>query len=335
MGDDSTRAPASGRTPRPVPAPGAAPASSVSVVIVNWNGRAELAEMLPSLAGQTFRDFEVIVVDNGSTDGSQDLIESSGLGAGLIQLDRNHGFAEPNNLALAKAAGDFVLTLNNDLVLAPDCVERLHRRLATAPDDVYAVGAKLLYYDRPDTIQTLGIAPLPNGNGVNVAKGEPSEARTSVEDVFGPCAGAAIYRRRVLDEIGFFDDRYFAYLEDVDLAHRARAAGYRAVVDPAAIAFHKHAATSGKAPLRKLYLIERNRLINLRKHYPFRNLAFESVITAAILLRYRFGRRTRTRLSADQARYFRLGSVPAVARVFVAARWWLLRHWNEIEPGRS
>ena len=303
----------------------------LSLVIVNWDGRDDLAEMLDSVRCQTFRDFEVIVVDNGSSDGSLELLAESYPEARVIALDHNTGFAKPNNIALESARGRHIVTLNNDLVLAPDCLAELAACIEAAPGDIFGVGAKLCYHDRREVVQTLGVSPLPNGNGTNVAKNDPSSQHTGVVDIFGPCAGAAVYRRSVLEQIGFFDERYFAYLEDLDLAHRARARGLRALSCGSAVAYHKHSVTAGRAPLKKLYLIERNRLLNLRKHYPTRYLVAETPTTIAIILQYRFGRH-RSRLSADQSGWFNASNALRFLKIYASARLWLLRHWSEFGP---
>lgn len=299
----------------------------VSVIVVTWDARDELAKVLACLAAQTVAS-HVIVVDNGSRDGSVELVRERFPAVELIELPRNEGFAGPNNLGLQHAKAPWILTLNNDVTFDPDFVETLLAAAQDAPADVFALGAALVYADRPDTVQTLGTRPLPNGNGVNVGKNEPLADHLEPEEIFGPCAGAALYRRSVIDEIGFFDARYFAYLEDADLAFRARKAGYRAYTVPSAVARHVHSHTAGRMPFVKLGLIERNRLLNLVKHFPRRALWVEPFVTASILVRYRFTP-ARAQVSADQETYFDRRNLLKVARIMVSARWYVLRHARE------
>lgn len=304
------------------------------MIVVTWNARDDLHEMLESVAGQTLRSREVIVVDNGSVDGSTEMVRRDFPDALLLTLPENEGFAGPNNLALAHARGRFVVTVNNDVVLAPDFLEKLVACADSAPTDVFAIASKMLYYDRPDLIQTVGSGPLANGGTYNIGKDQPATAFDQPMELYAASAGATLYRKEVLDRIGFFDARLFAYGEDLDLTLRARKAGYRTWYCPDAVCYHKHSKTSATNPYFKIYLLERNRLVNLVKHFPRRYLLLETPLTLWVLLRGRFGRRSEAELSSDQRAMLQPRNLMKLLRVYLAARWWVIRHYREFAADR-
>jgi GT2 family glycosyltransferase len=241
----------------------------VSVVIVNWNGRQFLEPCLRSVQTQTFRDFEVIVVDNHSTDGSVEFLESAFGWVRLIRNAENKGFAAANNQAIHASAAPFVATLNNDARPEPDWLHVLVEAMESKPD-VGACASKMLFADRPGIINSAGIAIDRAGiawdrlGGIRDCPGE-----TTPQEVFGACAGAALYRRAMLDQIGLFDDDFFAYLEDVDLAWRAQAAGWRAIYLPSARVIHHHSGTSIEGSPLKSRLLGRNKVWLIARNYPW------------------------------------------------------------------
>ncbi|MDY6878316.1 MAG: glycosyltransferase family 2 protein [Chloroflexota bacterium] len=248
-------------------------AKQVAVVIVNWNGRHHLEDCLTALFAQTFTDFEAILVDNGSTDGSVKWVEAHFPQVRLIRNTWNVGFATGNNQAIHSTDAEFVVTLNNDTRAEPRWLAALVEPIASDPT-VGMVASKMLFADRPDTINSAGIALDPVGIAWDRLGGTPDDPgeRTPVE-VFGPCAGAALYRRVMLDRIGLFDDDFFAYMEDVDLAWRARLAGWRCLYAPAARVYHAHSATSVEGSPFKSRLLGRNKVWLIAKNYgPTRRL---------------------------------------------------------------
>lgn len=178
----------------------------------------------------------------------------------------------------------------------------------------------MIFYDDRQSINSIGIVPLPNGNGINLGKNDDPAMYSHAQEIYGPCAGAALYRRSIIDKIGFFDGSYFAYLEDLDLAHRAKKKGYQAFYCPTAICYHKHAKTSSRFPFFKLYLIERNRLRNLIKHYPVYMFILETPITAWIILRQLASKKGQSKVSASQKQYFSLKNVPKIVWIYIKAR---------------
>lgn len=292
----------------------------LSLITINWDGKQDILELADSIRAQTYQDFEWIVVDNGSKDGSVEAINKVFPKVHIIQLDKNYGFAEPNNIAYRASQGKYIVTLNNDLVLEPDFLENLYALAEKVGDDVYAVGSKMIFYDNHDLINTVGIVPLPNGNGINLGKNEDPAKYNEVQEIYGPSAGAALYRRDIIDKIGFFDGSYFAYLEDLDFAHRAKKNGYKAFFCPSAICYHKHSKTSSRFPFFKLYLIERNRLRNLLKHYPIYMFIFETPITAWILMRQLTSKKGQSKISSGQKQYLSVSNIPKIVQIYVKAR---------------
>lgn len=240
----------------------------VSVIVVNWNGRHHLEMCLPALAAQTYPNYEIILVDNGSTDGSVPYVREQFPQARLICLDENAGFARPNNIGIRASQATYLATLNNDTKVDPNWLTELVRA-AEANPAAGMCAAKLLFYDRPDVVNSagicldrLGIAWDRWGGRVDAAEGAAPTA------VFGPSAGAALYRRAMLDEIGLFDEDYFAYLEDVDLAWRARLAGWDCLYVDTAVVYHRHSATAVEGSPFKNRLLGRNKVWTILKNYP-------------------------------------------------------------------
>lgn len=242
-----------------------APPFFVSILIVNYNGAQWLASCLASLLAQTYRSFEVIVVDNDSTDDSCAMIERQFPTIRLIRSETNVGFAEGNNVGLAAARGDMIATLNTDTRAEPDYMEKLIAPMQDAR--VGACAPLMLEMERPEIVDAAGIRMDAFGFAWNIGAGEAADHFSVTAEVFGACAGAALYRRAMLDAIGFFDGDYFGFYEDADLAWRARNAGWETVCVPAARVYHQHGASFGKIAPRKTFLIARNRWWTMFKNY--------------------------------------------------------------------
>lgn len=229
----------------------------VSFLIINCNGGPMLAECLDAIRGQTYRDYEVIVVDNGSTDNSWDLPCFDGLRWRLVRLDRNTGFSPANNLALAESRGEFVALLNNDVVLAPDWTARMVSAI-TADAAAGSAACLLLQRRHPDRIDSAGFAYHTCGT-VTAWQDCPRDSLDAANHKpFGAVAAAALYRRTALDKAGLFHDRYFAYYEDTDLAIRLMLHGYTCAFTPAAIAYHLGSATGVSHSRFHTYHLRRN-----------------------------------------------------------------------------
>ena len=250
--------------------------SRTHVVILNWNGRRYVRDCLDSIFAQTYRDAKILVVDNGSTDGSAEFIRDEFPEAVLIALPANLHFARGTNagveVALQDPACEFVVTLNNDTRSDPEFLAGLVK--AAAEERVGMVAAKLLFMDRPTILNTTGICPTRDGSGVDRGWNQRDDGQFDREtDVFAPTAGAALYRRTLFERVGLFDRDFVAYYEDLDLAWRARLAGWETRFAPRAVVYHKYSASSSYQSAWKTYQGERNRIWNLVQNYPMQYVA--------------------------------------------------------------
>jgi len=252
----------------------------VSVIIVNWNGRSHLSDCLESLEGQSYRDFEVILVDNGSVDGSIDFVQEKYPWIKTLALAENTGFARGNNIGFEKSFGEYVVTLNNDTRVAADWLELL---VATADchPEVGMVGSRICAFNSPDTIDSLGVLICRDGmsRGAYRRQSFSSLNLTGSMEILLPSACAALYRRSMLEEVGFFDDEFFAYCEDTDLGLRCRLAGWKALLALEAVVLHKYSETSGSFSPFKIYLVERNHYWLAMKILPPTRLLFLPLFT--------------------------------------------------------
>jgi GT2 family glycosyltransferase len=276
----------------------------LSVIILNWNGKRFLKECLDSLRLQSFHDFETILLDNGSADGSVEYLREAFPWVRLVTLPENVGFSGGNNRALEECTGEFIVTLNNDTKLDPGFLEAMVAAVEADPG-IGMVAAKMLNFYQQGRIDSVGIKAAANGMGFNIGVGESDAGQyDSTTEVFGPCGGAALYRRAMLDQVGFFDADFFAYYEDLDLAWRGRLAGWRAVTAPRAVVLHVHSATSGKMSPFTVYQVQRNKWYAIIKNWPtsliLRHLAtivlFDVAAMALALVRCRLGAALRARL---------------------------------------
>ena len=241
-----------------------------SIVIPTWNQAGLLAATLRSLRFQTFRDFETIVVDNGSADGTAAMLERDFPEARVVPLPENRGFAAATNAGLRGAAGEILVCLNNDVECEPDWLAALVGALDRMPE-VGSVASKMVDATRPGTIDSAG--DTMSLVAWNVGRGEPDGPRYGVgRQILSACAGAAAYRRALFERVGWFDETYFAWFEDVDLGIRAQLAGFRCWYEPAAVVRHRGSATAATMSERKLFLSVRNRLILFFKTMPLRRL---------------------------------------------------------------
>lgn len=245
--------------------------AAVTVVIPNWNGRHLLGTCLGALQEQTYRDFDVVVVDNGSADGSAEWLGQNFAGR-VIANETNRGFAAAVNQGIRASPGQYIATLNNDTAPSPGWLAELMAAMESEAR-VGMCASKMLFADRPHIINSTGICVDRAGIAWDRRGGEVDDEReTAPVEVFGPCGGAALYRRVMLDEVGLFDEDFFAYLEDVDLAWRARRAGWRCLYAPAAQVLHCHSATGVEGSSFKSFHLGRNKVWLIVKNYPFRQL---------------------------------------------------------------
>jgi GT2 family glycosyltransferase len=238
------------------------------IVIPSWDGQQHLARCLPALSVQTCQEFRVVLVDNGSTDDSIPWVRQHHPDTEIIALDRNCGFAAACNSGIRATDAELIVTLNNDTAPGPDWLEEL----LSAADHHADVGmfASILWLDKdPPVVDAAGIEVNRLGVAWNLARGLPlDELPSTPREVFGPCGGAALYRRQLFEDVGLFDETFFAYLEDAELAWRARWAGWECMSLPSSTVSHIHSATGGRNLPQKYWLLGRNRLWMILRHYP-------------------------------------------------------------------
>jgi GT2 family glycosyltransferase len=242
--------------------------SRASVIVLNWNGQRFLKECLASLTEQTFKDFDTILVDNGSTDGSVEYVRQEFPEVRVIALNHNAGFAGGNNVGIRASTGEYVALLNNDTKAHPRWLDSLKTALDAHPDMGFCA-SKILLYDQPGVIDSAGDLFYTCGVGEKRGRSEKDDERfAELVPVFGACAAAALYRRQMLEDIGLFDEDFFAYAEDVDLSFRAQLAGYQCLFVPDALVYHHLQGTSRASPDHSLYLSRRNAFCALVKNMP-------------------------------------------------------------------
>jgi GT2 family glycosyltransferase len=211
---------------------------SSTIVIPNWNGRRFLGRCFSALRAQTASDFRIVLVDNGSSDDSVAFTRKRFPEVDVVEVGENRGFAAAVNVGVLAAKTPYVALLNNDTEAGPRWLEELELALVRHPRAA-AVTSKMLLLDRPDTVDDAGdmltytFLPYPRGHG-QTDEGQYEEET----EVFSACGGACLWRRDVLDELGLFDEAFFAYYEDVDIGFRARLAGYECWYAPRSIVLH-------------------------------------------------------------------------------------------------
>lgn len=242
---------------------------AVSVIVVNYNRNELLTACLRSLKAQTYLDFETIVVDNGSTDPSgETLAAAEQKGVLVIRNHENRGFCAANNQGLAVAAGRWVALLNNDAEAEPQWLGEL----LAAADKRQSCGmaaSKILSWENPSVIDKVGHLIYPDGQNRGRGTGETDRGQyDGVQEALWPDGCAALYRREMLEQIGGFDEDFFAYADDAELGLRARIAGWSCVYAPKAVVRHHVGSTLGRYSEQRLFLIERNRVWLATKLFP-------------------------------------------------------------------
>lgn len=242
---------------------------NVSAIVVNWNGKDLLHSCLLSLAGQTHRELEVVVVDNGSSDGSVEMVKGEFPRVRLKENETNLGFARPNNQGIAEATGEVFFLINNDAEAKPDCLAKLVSALQRDPKAGMAA-PKILEYSERRTIDSVGgLFIYPDGMSRGRGRGEEDRGQyDSLREVLLPSACACLYRRAMVEEVGNFDEDFYAYCEDTDLGLRGRLAGWKAVSVPEAVVRHKYSQTGGRYSPLKAFLVERNHIWVAVKNFP-------------------------------------------------------------------
>jgi GT2 family glycosyltransferase len=242
----------------------------VSVVTPNYNGEKFLKTFLNSLNEDSEYIGEVIIVDNGSTDKSVEYIKSNSYNFPLVLIENseNLGFAPAVNQGILKAKNELIFSINNDTEVKKGSIKALID-LITSSDEIFSVQAKMLQYNNKQLIDDVGDEYNLLAWTKKTGENHNSDEYNQVKEIFSSCAGAAMYKKSILEDIGLFDDNFFAYMEDIDLALRSKINGYKNLLCPEAIVYHIGSATSGSRYNEfKVKLAARNNVWVVYKNLP-------------------------------------------------------------------
>ena len=292
----------------------------VTVIIPNWNGRELLSQCLTSLRQQTYTDFTVCVVDNGSTDGSVEEVKATFPEVHVIALSQNVGFAKAINIGLKGTKGKYVALLNNDTKTDPDWLRFLKVGIESSLSVAGCASKMLNYYD-PNFID--GCGDVINIVGQGRARGQGKRDRgqySNREEVFSVCAGAALYRREIFEKVGFFDEDFFAYFEDLDWSFRAQLAGFKFLYVPDALVYHVHGATANRNKRFRHYLEFRNMTQMIIKDMPL----------CLLVKRWRF-----VKIPLVHARTIHYFCKKGMAKEALRVEWYIFRHFFHLLKKRA
>ncbi len=261
----------------------------VTIIIPNYNGCHFMEPCLASLKKQTYKDYQILVVDNASTDGTLEYVKEHYPEIEVIALKKNYGFSKAVNVGIRRSTTPYVILLNNDTTTDPYYIEEMVRTIEKSPR-IFSVSSKMIQMYHPQLIDSAGDLYTLTGWGVCRGVGRPVSNYTETDEVFSACAGAAIYRRQVFEKIGLFDEKHFAYLEDIDVGYRARIFGYRNLYCPTALVYHVGSGTSGsKYNSFKVRLSARNNIYLNYKNMPLLQLMVNFLpLFAGYVLKYAF-----------------------------------------------
>lgn len=243
----------------------------ISVVTVNYNHSSDTIEFLESIYKSSYKNFEIIVVDNGSEPGDAELIKEKFNDITLYRLEKNIGFAPANNIGIRNSNGDYILSINNDMVVEEDFIEPLLKVLQEN-SEIGVVCPKIKFYDEPRNIQSAGYTEINPITVRNKSIGF-NEADTGQYDKDNITAfahgGATMFAKELLNDIGQMSEIFFLYYEDLDWCRRVRYAGYKICYVHNSTVYHKDSVTTGVNSPYKTYYINRGRLIYMRRHVKF------------------------------------------------------------------
>ena len=240
----------------------------ISVVVPSYNGIRYVADCLDSLREQILRPDEIVLVDDGSTDGTASFVEDSYPEVHVLKLGANRGFAAAVNEGIRHCEGTYIALLNNDACASPEWLAELGKALDERPS-LGSCSSKMLFADRPDTINSIGIGFTRAGTAFDVGYGQrDGEEFGKNRPIFGACAGAAMYRREVFDVVGLFDEDFFMWYEDADLSFRAQLAGYRCLYVPTAVVYHVGGGTASPKDRLHIHYCSRNQILVAVKNMP-------------------------------------------------------------------
>lgn len=247
--------------------------NQVDVIVLNWNGNQIIRSCLDSLLAQDYPAFNLIVVDNGSEDGSLEMIKRDYSGRlRIIENGRNLGFAGGCNVGMRAAKGEFILLVNSDARLEKNWITEAVQALRAEPKAGMCAG-KIYFEGKKNILENTGHVVYRDGLGRGRGRLEEDRGQyDNLPTIFCPNGCAALYRRELMERIGMFDEAFFAYADDIDVGFRGRLIGYECVYAPSAVAYHHLSASFGMLSPLKAFLLERNRLWVLIKCFPLPHL---------------------------------------------------------------
>jgi len=315
------------------------PAVAVSVIVVSWNGLEHLPVCLTSLLRQTLAGVEIIVVDNGSSDGSAELVqERFGAAVRLLAQSENLGYSGGLNVGLRAARGRHLMALNSDTEVAPECLAALADAADRFPDAGSLAPKILSFYDR-HVIDNVGHLLYADGMTRGRGRLEPDRGQYDREEEVIVASGCAVLlRRAMLADVGLFDEALFAYCDDTDLGLRARLAGWSCRTVPRAVVYHKYSASSSAYSPLKAFLVERNRAWVAIKCLPAPLLVVSPLFTSLRLGAQAWGAFTRRGAAGHfAAEHSPLALLGVLLRAYAAALRGLPAAWRKrraIQRGR-
>lgn len=253
----------------------------VSVIIPNYNGMQYVKRCLDSLMAQTLKDWEILFIDNGSADGSRELVEKEYPLVKVIALPENLGFCGAVNIGIRAATAPYVVLLNNDTEAEPEFLQELYDGIRRKPR-AFSGGAMMLQFHNREKIDDAGNFYNALGWAFALGKGKPAADYNKERKIFSACGGAAIYRKDLLEELGYFDEEHFAYLEDMDIGYRAQIAGYENWYFPKAKVYHVGSGTSGSRYNQfKIRYSSRNNIYMIYKNMPILQIVLNMPLLVA------------------------------------------------------
>ena len=245
----------------------------VSIIVLNYNGKNDLEECFESLYKLNYQNFEIILVDNSSEDNSVEIIRNKYIRVKIIELQKNYGFAEGNNIGMIQAKGEYIALLNMDTSVDPNWLTELVKAIQRS-EKIGIVGSKIYHYDNRKKINFAGSSCDKYGNTSQILANKFDEElsiKQSQTKIFFACGASLMFKRELYNKIKLFDPIYFMYWEDVDFSWRAWICGYDVYYVPTSIIYHKINRVRENFP-KIIYMSQRNKLRTLLKNYELKSL---------------------------------------------------------------